>query len=70
MSKKDRYIVGIDIGSTKTCVLIGQLPPEPAGAGNGDAPAETIEFLGVGVADSKGIRRGLIVNLDAARAAL
>ena len=58
------------MGSTKTCVLIAEMPAEgPAGA-NGDAAADTLEFLGVGVAVSKGIRRGLIVNLEAAKAAL
>ena len=25
MSKKDKYLVGLDIGSTKTCVLIAEL---------------------------------------------
>ncbi len=51
--KRDRYLVGLDVGSTKTCVLIGELED---GA---------VRFLALGAAESKGLRKGLIVNLDA-----
>lgn len=54
MGKKDRYLVGLDIGSTKTCALIGE--PDESG----------VRFLALGAAESKGLRKGLIVNLDAA----
>ena len=53
MAKKDKYLVGLDVGSTKTSVLIA----EPAG--------ELVRFLALGAAESKGLRKGLIVNLDA-----
>ena len=53
MANKDRYLVGLDIGSTKTCALIG----EQADDG--------VKFLALGATDSKGLRKGLIVNLDA-----
>ena len=53
MAKKDKYLVGLDIGSTKTCVLIAEL--------DGDL----LKFLALGAAESKGLRKGLIVNLDA-----
>jgi cell division protein FtsA len=52
LSKKDKYIVGLDIGSTKTCVLIAE------------AEDERVRFLALGAAESKGLRKGLIVNLD------
>ena len=52
MSKKDRTIVGLDIGSTKTCVLIAELD------------GEQLRFVALGAAESKGLRKGLIVNLD------
>jgi cell division protein FtsA len=52
VAKKDRYLVGLDIGSTKTCVLIAEI----------DEPQ--IKFLALGAAESKGLRKGLIVNLD------
>jgi cell division protein FtsA len=53
LSKKDKYLVGLDIGSTKTCVLIGELADEQA------------KFLALGAAESKGLRKGSIVNLEA-----
>ena len=52
MAKKDKYLVGLDIGSTKTCVLISEIE------------GELIKFLALGAAESKGLRKGVIVNLD------
>ena len=52
MAKKDKYLVGLDIGSTKTCVLVAELD------------GEQVRFLALGAAESKGLRKGLIVNLD------
>lgn len=83
MAKKDRYVVGIDIGSTKTCVLVGEISAEPGAdsakqavsssilraAANGDAEGQ-VHFVAAGVAESKGIRKGQIVNLDAAKSAV
>ena len=51
--KKDRYLVGLDIGSTKTCALVSELEED------------AVKFLALGAAESKGLRKGLIVNLDA-----
>lgn len=50
--KKDKYLVGLDIGSTKTSVLIAEIEDE------------LVKFLSLGAAESKGLRKGLIVNLD------
>jgi cell division protein FtsA len=52
LSKKDKYLVGLDIGSTKTCVLIAELADDQ------------VKFLALGAAESKGLRKGAIVNLD------
>ncbi len=52
MAKKDKYLVGLDIGSTKTCVLLAEMEDEQ------------VRFLALGAAESKGLRKGLIVNLD------
>ena len=54
MAKKDKYLIGLDIGSTKTCVLIAE------------TDGEQVRFLALGAAESKGLRKGLIVNLDSA----
>ena len=53
MGRKTRYIVGLDLGSDKTCALVCH-PNE-----NGK-----LAVAGVGVAESKGWRKGVIVNLD------
>lgn len=52
MAKKDRYIIALDVGSTKTCALIAEVDEEQ------------VKFLSLGAAESKGLRKGLIVNLD------
>jgi cell division protein FtsA len=52
LSKRDKYVIGLDIGSTKTCALIAEIDEEQ------------VKFLGLGAAESKGLRKGLIVNLD------
>jgi cell division protein FtsA len=52
LAKKDKYLVGLDIGSTKTCVMLAEMDEEQ------------IHFLALGAAESKGLRKGLIVNLD------
>jgi cell division protein FtsA len=52
LAKKDKYLVGLDIGSTKTTVLIAEVE------------GELVKFLALGAAESKGLRKGLIVNLD------
>lgn len=53
MSKRDRYIVGLDIGTTKVCVLVAEIREE-----------EAIDIIGMGSCDSKGLRKGVIINVD------
>jgi cell division protein FtsA len=53
LTKKDRYLVGLDIGSTKTCAMVAELDDDG------------LKFVALGAAESKGLRKGLIVNLDA-----
>ncbi|MGH9432200.1 MAG: cell division protein FtsA [Terriglobia bacterium] len=52
---KGAYITGLDLGSTKTCVLVCQCGED-----------SKLEVRGFGVSESKGWRRGLIVNMDSA----
>lgn len=49
------YVCAIDIGTTLTRVLVARSPGE-----------DVIEILGVGVAPTKGVRGGVIVNIDQA----
>jgi len=55
LNKKDRHIVALDIGSAKTCALIGELEDDGG-----------VKFAALGAAESKGWRKGQIVNLDLA----
>jgi cell division protein FtsA len=59
MAKAEQYVVGIDIGSSKVAVLIGQ---RDARGG--------IEVAGRGLAPNRGTRRGNIVHIEAAVEAL
>ncbi len=54
----DEIVVGIDVGTTKVCTLVGRVEPE------------TIRIMGVGVEPSEGIKKGVIVDLAAASAAI
>ncbi len=53
MARKNQLVVGLDLGSVKTCALV--CTPNSQGK---------LEVAGLGVAESKGWRKGLIVNLD------
>ena len=59
MAKAEQYVVGIDIGSSKVAVLIGQRDGKGA-----------LEVAGRGTAPNRGTRRGNIVNVEAAVEAL
>lgn len=54
MGRKEKIIVGLDIGSTKVSTLIA-------------IPRETgLDPIGFGVSESKGLKKGVVVNLEAA----
>ncbi len=55
MARKERYLVGLDIGTSKVTAVVGE--PLDGGA---------LDIVGLGVAESRGIRRGVVVNLEAA----
>lgn len=50
---KDKIVVGLDIGSTKICALVGR--KDQFGK---------IELLGMGKAPSEGVTRGVVINID------
>src|SRR5271167_1554384 len=53
LTKKDKYLVALDVGSSKTCAIIGEVD-------------ETgVKFVSMGAAESKGLRKGLIANIGA-----
>ncbi len=52
--KKDRYIVGLDIGTHKVCAIVAELTDEGR-----------LDVIGIGQCDSKGLRKGVVINLEA-----
>ncbi|MDB5078058.1 MAG: ftsA [Chloroflexi bacterium] len=56
---KERVIVGVDVGTTKICALIGEVDQD-----------NRLNIVGVGMAPSQGLRRGMVVNIDEAAAAI
>jgi cell division protein FtsA len=50
----DDLIVGLDIGTTKICAVIGQVVGE----------TDRLEIVGVGTVPSRGLRRGVVVNIE------
>lgn len=61
MSKKD-VVVGLDIGTTKICCIIGEIV-EPG-------PQPVIDIVGIGTAPSNGLRKGVVVNIDSTVASI
>lgn len=49
----ERIVVGLDIGTTKVCAVVATADE-----------LERINVLGVGVAESDGLNRGVVVNID------
>ncbi|KKK65046.1 hypothetical protein LCGC14_2978100, partial [marine sediment metagenome] len=52
MAKED-FVVGLDIGTTKICALVGKRDLEGR-----------VEILGLGLSPSKGLRKGMVVDLE------
>ena len=53
MPKNQRYTVGLDIGTTHICCVVGEIKE------NGN-----VDIVGLGEAPSKGLRKGVVVNVD------
>src|SRR5262249_32687614 len=52
--KKDRYVVGLDIGTHKVCAIVAEITDEGR-----------LDVIGIGQAESKGLRKGVVINLEA-----
>jgi cell division protein FtsA len=58
MAKQSNIVVGLDIGTTKICVIVGEVTE------NG------IDIIGIGTHPSKGLRKGVVVNIDSTVASI
>ncbi|NOT25386.1 MAG: cell division protein FtsA [Acidobacteria bacterium] len=55
MARKERYLVGLDVGTSNVCAVVGEVHDD-----------RSLDIVGIGVAESRGIKRGVVVNLEAA----
>lgn len=49
---KDNLIVGLDLGTTKICCVVGELT------------SDGVDVIGIGTSPSTGLRKGVVVNID------
>ena len=52
MVKKGHVIVGLDLGTTKTCAIVAEVTDTG------------IDILGIGSHPSEGMRKGVVVNIE------
>jgi len=52
MGKREELVVGLDLGTTKICAVVGEVT------------ADGIDIVGVGTYPSVGLRRGVVVHID------
>jgi cell division protein FtsA len=50
---KNSYVVGLDIGTKKVAAIIGEITEE-----------KKVEIIGIGTVESRGLRKGIVVNLE------
>ncbi len=55
MARKERYLVGLDVGTSKVTAVVGEMMDDGG-----------LDIIGIGLADARGIRKGMVVNLEAA----
>ena len=54
MARNGNAVVGLDIGTTKVCAIVAE--------SNGDG---TLDVIGVGNSPSRGLRKGVVINIEA-----
>jgi cell division protein FtsA len=52
MGKRDSLVVGLDIGTTKICTIVGELSDGQ------------VSIIGLGTSPSKGLRKGVVINIE------
>jgi cell division protein FtsA len=51
--KPDNIIVGLDLGTTKVCAIVGEVKD-----------AGQVDIIGIGISPSHGLKKGVVVNID------
>lgn len=57
-TRKDTLIVGLDIGTTKICAIVGNVTEEG------------IDIVGIGTSPSRGLRKGVVINIESTVASI
>lgn len=52
MARGSDLIVGLDLGTTKTCAIVAE------------AHGGRVDVIGIGISPSKGLKKGMVVNID------
>src|SRR5215510_2676127 len=55
MARRERYVVGLDVGTAAVVCIVGETLDDGS-----------LDVVGIGVAESRGIKRGVVVNLEGA----
>jgi cell division protein FtsA len=55
LARRERYLVGLDVGTSRVTAVVGESMDDG-----------TLDIVGIGGAESRGIKRGVVVNVDAA----
>jgi cell division protein FtsA len=53
LAKKENIIVGLDVGTTKICAVVGEV-----------VEGNRIDIIGIGTSPSKGLRKGVVTNIE------
>ena len=59
MARRTKIHVGLEIGTSKTCIVVGEVKADSA-----------VKILGIGVTKTAGVRKGEIYDFSQARACL
>ena len=57
-ARKDNLIVGLDIGTTKICAIVGNVTEDG------------IDIVGIGTSPSRGLRKGVVINIESTVASI
>ena len=57
-NKKGELLVGLDIGTTKITCIVGEITPDG------------LDIVGIGTQPSRGLRKGVVINIDATVASI
>jgi len=55
VARRERYVVGLDVGTSRVTAVVGESHDDG-----------TIDIVGIGAVESRGVKRGVVVNVDAA----